>query len=267
MWNNKAPHTTALILAAFVTLAAGPQDGLAHDAAGFRVVKADSNPSAPGQTVGSSDNLRAVRSIAPALLGTDELFASSTLRVTGEPLELLWQTVKSGILADMASLARCRAKGEMCSHADRMLLRIIAEGRSHDGLGRLGVVNRAINLIIKPKDNPYAWQSPLETLSAGEGDCKDYAVAKYLALLEAGVAEQDLRLVIVHETAINEKHAIVAVRFNGDWLVLDNRWLALVRDIDFPHAVPLYALDENGVWRFGQQAARSNAVTKIGYTN
>jgi hypothetical protein len=74
--------------------------------------------------------------------------------------------------------------------------------------------------------------------------------------LEAGFREQDVKLVIVHDVRADQDHAIVAVRFNGDWIVLDNRWLALVRDFELRRAVALYILDENGVRHFGHLEAK-----------
>jgi predicted transglutaminase-like cysteine proteinase len=32
------------------------------------------------------------------------------------------------------------------------------------------------------------WASPLTTFAAGAGDCEDYAIAKYVALRQAGMA-------------------------------------------------------------------------------
>ncbi len=142
--------------------------------------------------------------------------------------------------------------------ADR-LRRIVEEARTQDGLARIGHINRAINLAIKPVATVY-WQSALETLSAGTGDCKNYSVAKYLALREAGFSKRDVKLVIVHDTAAHQDHAIVTVLFDGTWYVLDTRWLAQVRDFELRHANPLYILDESGVRRFGEQQAASRPI-------
>ena len=52
---------------------------------------------------------------------------------------------------------------------------------------------------------------------------------------------------IVRNIAANEDHAVVAVRNGGDWIVLDNRWLTLVKDVEMPRIVPLFVLDDAGV--------------------
>ena len=122
------------------------------------------------------------------------------------------------------------------------------------------MINRAINFAIRPMSDlaqwgvPDRWSSPLETFSTGRGDCEDYAIAKYVALMQAGVPTEDLRLVIVHDLAVGENHAVVAVRFDDEWFVLDNRWLTLVADVEVPRTVPLFVLDHDGVKEFASVA-------------
>jgi predicted transglutaminase-like cysteine proteinase len=111
------------------------------------------------------------------------------------------------------------------------------------------VINRAINLTIHSASVNY-WTAPLETLAMGNGDCKQYAIAKYVALIEAGISEDDVKLVIVHDLAADENHAVVAVRLNGDWIMLDNRWLTLVQDIEMRRVIPLFVFDRYGVKQF-----------------
>jgi predicted transglutaminase-like cysteine proteinase len=75
---------------------------------------------------------------------------------------------------------------------------------------------------------PDLWSSPLVTFTSGQGDCEDYAIAKLVALRELGFADDDLRLLVVFERGAPALHAVAAVRFEGRWLVLDNRRLAMI---------------------------------------
>jgi hypothetical protein len=46
--------------------------------------------------------------------------------------------------------------------------------------------------------------------------------------VDAGIPKEDVKLVIVYNLAFDEDHAMVATRVDGEWIVLDNRSLALV---------------------------------------
>ncbi len=105
------------------------------------------------------------------------------------------------------------------------------------------------------------------TLATGRGDCEDYAIAKYEALREAGAAAHDVRLVIVRDLLANAEHALVAARLEGQWIVLDNRHLALVADVDLRRMVPLFVLDDDSVRQFAARTiadARHTATPSAG---
>jgi predicted transglutaminase-like cysteine proteinase len=70
-----------------------------------------------------------------------------------------------------------------------------------------------------------------------------YAIVKYVALLKAGVAKKDVKIVILRNLFPNEDHAAVATRVDGQWLILDNRTLTLVRDTEVKRAIPEFVLD------------------------
>jgi predicted transglutaminase-like cysteine proteinase len=171
-----------------------------------------------------------------------------------------WSGVEAQIRAESVVLARCGDGASACPSAAPRFLAIIAEGRVQTGLARIGVINRAINLAIGPMTDLEQWgeidrwSPPLETFATGRGDCEDYAIAKYVALRAAGVAGEDVKIVIVRNTAAEETHAVVAVRVDEAWMILDNRWLALVRDREMWRATPLFELDDNGVRRFIEPA-------------
>ena len=145
-----------------------------------------------------------------------------------------WRAVQSRMRADSERLARCRADAEACSLAEKRLEAIVDAARVRDGRARIGEINRAVNLAIRPMSDMRRfgmldlWTAPLDTMSAGAGDCEDYAILKFLALREAGIPIDDLRLVIVHDAMMRSDHAVVAARLAQRWVVLDNRGFALI---------------------------------------
>ncbi|TDM67713.1 hypothetical protein CEF00_13520, partial [Lactobacillus crispatus] len=124
------------------------------------------------------------------------------------------------------------------------------------GRARIETANRLINRTVGYASDLSqhgvldVWSAPLATIDSGLGDCEDYAIAKYVALREAGFAEADLRILLGKDRAARQDHAVLAVRSEGTWLVLDNRWTALKSDAETPQFVALYALDRSGVSLF-----------------
>jgi len=190
---------------------------------------------------------------APAV---PEPFGLTVLPVAGGDVLTKWTGVEADIHAEREILARCRESMERCPGVARDFLTIVAAGRAQTGRSRIGVINRAINLAILPTSDmaqwgvPDRWSAPLDTFTTRRGDCEDYAIAKYVALTEAGIAAEDVKLVIVRNTATNEDHAVAAVHLDGEWIMLDNRWLRLVEDVDMPQVIPLFVLDRDGVRKF-----------------
>jgi predicted transglutaminase-like cysteine proteinase len=186
----------------------------------------------------------------------DAAFRFDILSVKDGDVVAKWNGVKSAMRAESVIFARCRANADTCPTAAKRFLDIVDQGRALTGRARIGVINRAINLAIEPTSDmaqwgvPDRWSAPLETFSTLKGDCEDYAIAKYVALTEAGIADEDVKLIIVHNTAANEDHAVTAVRLDGTWIILDNRWLRLVEDKAMPQAVPLFALGSEGIRQY-----------------
>lgn len=164
-----------------------------------------------------------------------------------------WTGVESNIRAEKETLARCRKTITTCPPSAQKFLAIVAAGSAQTGRARIGAINRAVNFAIQATSDLKQWgvvehwSSPLETFTSGRGDCEDYAIAKYVALMEAGVAPEDVRLVIVRDAVVNGGHAVAAARLSGRWIVLDNRWLALAEDGALHRLVPEFVIDETGV--------------------
>jgi predicted transglutaminase-like cysteine proteinase len=182
------------------------------------------------------------------------LFGMKTEPVTGE-LAAKWRTVKADIDRERQVLARCRAQ-QACPAVAKELLDIVAEGAGRSGRARVGLINRAVDLAITPTSDEAQWGAvdhwspPFETLQSHRGDCEDYAIVKYVALQLAGLSNEDVRIVILRNVLPKEDHAAVAARVGGQWLILDNRRLALVRDTGMVGSAPRFVLDEDGTRRF-----------------
>ena len=94
------------------------------------------------------------------------------------------------------------------------------------------------------------WETPYEFIAHG-GQCQDYAIAKYLALLESGVPEKDLRFVVVHDNEVQLDHAITVVDVDGVSLALDNQMASVIptKFLERRYS-PYYALNDQGWWSY-----------------
>jgi predicted transglutaminase-like cysteine proteinase len=201
-------------------------------------------------------------------LAVPEPFGLDAVPVNGGDVLTKWGGVVADIRAEGDILTRCRDAAQLCPAAAQKFLAVIADGRAHEGRARIGVINRAINLAIRPTSDLAQWgvvdrwSAPLETLTSGRGDCEDYAIAKYVALTEAGVSEADVKLIIVRDLATGEDHAVVIARLDDKWIVLDNRRLTLLEDVEMPRVLPLFVLGYDGVKQFAPTAVANAAATK-----
>ena len=203
--------------------------------------------------------LRAATPDLIAALPAAEPFALPATLLSEGGLRDKWLGVEHKLDDERVQLALCDGDRERCvSPAALQLLAIVDVARAHDGRARLGQINRAINLAIRPMSDMAqygqidVWSSPLVTLAHAAGDCEDYAIAKYVALRLAGIAAEDLRLVVLHDIVRGEDHAVAAARLDGHWLMLDNNHMAMVEDSDVRNYRPLFVLDERGVMRYGE---------------
>ncbi|HWK95689.1 MAG TPA: transglutaminase-like cysteine peptidase [Pseudolabrys sp.] len=162
-----------------------------------------------------------------------------------------WKSLQANIALETRIAAMCRQMPEACPASTARFLAIVDAARETQGRARAGLINRAVNLAIRfSRDTaqfgvPDVWQSPLMTFASGSGDCEDYAIAKYVALREAGMSADDLKLVIVHNERNGEDHAVTAARIDGEWLVLDNRTMLMLTDAQASDLKPLIALGED----------------------
>jgi predicted transglutaminase-like cysteine proteinase len=192
-----------------------------------------------------------------------EPFGHPAERAPDGELWTKWRRVEAAIRDEMKIVAQCRANPDDCeSTAALRFIALVDNARLFSGLERLGEVNRALNLAIRYTDDLDQhgvvdhWAAPLATLAAARGDCEDYAIAKFVALREAGVSDRDLRIVIVLDTTLDEHHAVLVARLDGRWVVLDNRRNALLDAEELRHFIPLFAINAAGVTQFVHSAPR-----------
>lgn len=172
-----------------------------------------------------------------------------------------------GDVGRMASAAQAQGPNAV---AHWLALRpVLAAGQGQDDLARLQAINEFFNRRIVFHDDSQVWgqvdhwASPFEVLSRGEGDCEDYALAKYFSLRSVGVAANKLRLVYVRAQLGGpggpvQAHMVLAYYAlpEAEPLILDNLISELRPASRRPDLTPVFSFNADGLWQgTGAQSA------------
>jgi predicted transglutaminase-like cysteine proteinase len=223
---------------------------------------------------GQSDQVR-LASLTPSETLTDapaqsipapaigmEPFGLFAFRAPEGALWRKWRGVEADITKEKEILARCETDMENCPSHAAQFTRLIKAIKSRSGREQLDEANRGVNTAIHYVSDTALhgevdrWSAPLATFAAARGDCEDYAIAKYVALREAGFPVDDMRLVLVRDRSVREDHAVLAARHDGHWMIMDNRRSNLVEDNDVTSFTPLFAINHRGVHLFATPYAK-----------
>ncbi|MGX7952846.1 transglutaminase-like cysteine peptidase [Tsuneonella sp. HG249] len=92
----------------------------------------------------------------------------------------------------------------------------------------LATVNRWVNHRIRYAEDrdQYGvsdfWAGARKTLKAGKGDCEDIALVKMQMLAAAGFSRDDMILTIARDLVRNADHAVLIVKTDAGYRLLDN---------------------------------------------
>jgi len=155
-----------------------------------------------------------------------DIFNSVALSIGRSPLDTRWNQVSgAGVGGNAGAFA--------------------ASLRGQGALAKLEAVNGYVNARVRFVDDRVQfgvadrWQAPSDTLARGRGDCEDFALAKRAMLRTAGVADKDLYLVILKDLSRRADHAVLVVRADDRFLVLDNGTDRIVDSADIADYKPM----------------------------
>ena len=117
---------------------------------------------------------------------------------------------------------------------------------------QLDAVNDAINAhpyvsAIQNWGDPAHWETPFEFMRKN-GQCQDYAIAKFLLLRELGVPNDRMRLVVLRDERRQIDHAVLVVSADGRELLLDNLIDGVVPASAAADYRAYYSINETGWW-------------------
>ena len=166
--------------------------------------------------------------------------------------------------------------GPRAAAAVKALQPLLAGSAGMDEAALLAAVNDFYNRRVVFTDDGAAWgvddhwASPLETLEKGQGDCEDYAIAKYFSLMAAGVPAAKLRLVYVRAAiggpgGVVQAHMVLAyyVQPGGEPLILDNL-IGEVRPASRrPDLTPVFSFNSEGLWQGTAGASAGDPTARL----
>ena len=119
-------------------------------------------------------------------------------------------------------------------------------------LEQLDRINRYMNeaLYITDKRNYNLkdyWATPKQFFDR-DGDCEDYAIAKFTSLRALGWDNAHMRIIVVQDLNLKIAHAILVVYVEGVAWILDNQLKQIVTADTIRHYRPFYSLNENSWW-------------------
>lgn len=119
-----------------------------------------------------------------------------------------------------------------------------------DAMAQLKSIHRYMNettYIIDPRNwnlKDY-WATPKQFFDR-DGDCEDYAIAKFMSLRALGWRNDQLRIAVVQDENLGIAHAILIVYFEGEAWVLDNQIDKIIKAKRILHYRPYYSINEDG---------------------
>jgi predicted transglutaminase-like cysteine proteinase len=188
-----------------------------------------------------------------------------------------WKAARARIERERPTYAQCDDDLAACPVRLRGWRARIADLRGKDRLEQLRGLNRFVNRAIRYRADVgrFAradyWASPAEVLTRS-GDCEDYAIAKFVGLIDLGFSASQVRIAVVRDTVRRIDHAVVTVSLDGRIYVLDSLF-----DEPVPHQyvlqyVPVYSVNLDTRWAhvvtpqirsaFVQQIAQSPAPAR-----
>ncbi len=147
---------------------------------------------------------------------------------------------------------------------------LLATQKQGSELDKLNVVNLFFNKQIHYAEDIDVWHevdywaTPIEALWKGQGDCEDYAIAKYFSLRRLGVPSQKLLITYVKALRLNRAHMVLTYYSTPTAmpLVLDSLINEIKPASERPDLLPVYAFNGEGLWLPGAQGNKKVSDTK-----
>ena len=172
--------------------------------------------------------------------GVDDFLASRRLAVRKTGFDAQWNRVRRGTI----SVGMAGVSGG-------------SPGQTTPGHSTIAAVNSWANARIRYVEDRQLfgqadyWADAKSTLRRRAGDCEDIAIAKMALLAGAGVRREDMYLTIARDLARNADHALLVVKSEGKFWLLDNNTDRLLDASAANDYRPILSYSSSGKWLHG----------------
>ena len=169
---------------------------------------------------------------------TGDILSSRRIAINHTMFDADWKRVRG------AGLSRSRANA-------------FIGGRPASDLELIRKVNRVTNHRIRyvedrvQFDRPDYWAGAQATIASGKGDCEDYAITKMQLLIAHGFRPEDLTLTIAKDMIHGSDHAVLLVRHEGRYLMLDNVTDRILDGSLANEYKPIFSYSDRKAWLHG----------------
>ena len=147
---------------------------------------------------------------------------------------------------------------------------LLASQKQLGELDQLNVVNQFFNKQLRYVEDIDLWQqvdywqTPVEGLWKGAGDCEDYAIAKYFSLRHLGVSSDKLRITYVKALSLNRAHMVLTYYSypEAEPLVLDSMVDPILPSSQRRDLTPVFSFNAQGVYVAGAQPSPVDRITR-----
>ena len=173
-----------------------------------------------------------------------DLMHSVALAVSRTPLSDRWSAVANAPVPDRTEVAE-----------------LLHDVRGQPRVRQLEIVNHWMNhrLTFASDWEVYGeadhWAPLSESLPRGRGDCEDYAIGKMQLLRAAGVPAKDMYLLLARDLVLRADHALLVVRVDGQYVVLDSNNDLLLTDLEVRDYQPVMSFSGDQSWLHGLKQA------------
>ena len=182
----------------------------------------------------------------PRLFDTQEIFHGDT-----SPFKHWTDMLRRADAEFAAAPASCTDRRPECAMNEwSQLVARLAPLPVREKVIRANVALNAVPYVLSAHNWGRAdyWEAPLEFLTYG-GQCQDYAIAKYMLLLQAGVPADKMRIVVLRATARGEDHAVLVVNIDDEALMLDDERIGIIPADTETFYSPYYSINQIGWWQ------------------